>query len=319
MDFRLYLVGLLIVAVLTYALRRTAAGIEKTLTVTPRRILVCCGWAGRGPPPAVGRLMAKASYKSRLSFAICCKETHPAHAAQPLQPLRFVVRNEFAGPSVAHQLCMTLSQNEELVLTIDPNADAVYGWDTQLERALSDLPPQSVLTHALTPSFVSTFPRLTRIGARGVHTTSAPRRAHDAAVRVLMLDEAFTFGPRERMKSLAVHAPSRVTSATAASWQLHCAGWKFYAPARAVFVLDGAPVRAETAWHVDSGVTSDAAAGFRTFADLADDGTPGPRAQLGIVDAHDEAECRDKHDSMDRVRAILGRAHEWPAVARVQM
>ena len=310
MDFLSYIVSLLVVAVLTYAARKWYG--RDSLPSSPStqtRIFVCVAWPGSGSPPCVSNLLSKAAWRSRICFGVCARE------AVPRPNVRFVTQTSFAGASLSHAKCLSLSSGEPLVMTVDPRCDAEYGWDAEMERMLSSCPSKSVLTHL--PSSSVTFPCPSRVGSRGVHCTQRRLSSSHSPVRVLFHDEACSFGTRDRFSCLTIKSPSRVTSSTASSWQMHGEGYSFYAPSRPLIPLDGPPTPADETWHVDSGIRGNGAASFRSFAGLSEDGSPGMRASIGVADPHDEEECAAKHGSKDKVREMLGKAHSWPRVVRI--
>ena len=204
------------------------------------------------------------------------------------------------------------------MLTVDAFCDALYGWDTELERALACCPTHSILTFQPHLTSTPTFPCVRAEGTKGLHVRHDPLCAPpNAPVRTLLLTGACSFGPRERFAHVTIVAPSVTTSDTAASWQLHSAGWQFFTPPRQCIhaIPSTTPALQQSVlktWRVPSGVDTSQAQPFRAWAGL---GTV--RAQLGVVNANDTGECVAKHGSRQRVRALIGAAHTWPRVSSV--
>ena len=305
---------MIVIVVVTLVARHWRAAAPVAALGHAERILVCVGWPGEGAPVAVGNLLAKAARRERLAFAVAARAPG-VHAGMP--NVRFAPQADFAGASLAVARCLTLSDGEPLVLTVESTCDALSGWDVDLERALATCPPRSVLTYQPSSTTNTGFPCVERIGARGIHTRAAPRRAQGEVLRVLCLTEACSFGPRARFDAVSVRAPSRTASDTAASWQMHAAGWSFYAPPRAVLTREAAAPIASTAWHVDA-LSGPAASAYLRWLGIGDNGTPNPRARLGLVDSRDPAECVAKYGSVAHVRGLLGHASAWPTVHAVR-
>lgn len=312
MQLRTYVVTVIVVAVVCWVAQRWRLQ-PRHAPLVAERIFVCLAWSGVGAPPAVRNLLAKAVRRERLVFGVCARDVGEGHAS-PF--VKFITQRQYAGAALGVEQCLRLAADEPLVLTVGSYHDALYAWDIDLERALATCPPQSVLTYLPNATANTGFPCVRKLDRRGMHVQHAARRTQGDTLRVLCHTEACSFGPRRRFASITTRAPSSATSNTAASWQLHTAGWTFWAPPRASIVSDGAKREARASWRVDSGIASAAAAAYRRWAGLGV-AAPSSRAQLGIVNAHDEDECASKHGSRARVHALMGSAHAWPAVQSV--
>ena len=120
MDFLSYIVSLLVVAVLTYAARKWYG--RDSLPSSPStqtRIFVCVAWPGSGSPPCVSNLLSKAAWRSRICFGVCARE------AVPRPNVRFVTQTSFAGASLSHAKCLSLSSGEAEVAAAPGLAIAV--------------------------------------------------------------------------------------------------------------------------------------------------------------------------------------------------
>ena len=314
------------VAVLAYVASALYSPVPLQLVPMRSRILICTGWGGDGAPPVVGNLLATASCKDRVFVRTCCKNA----SIHPTPNVAFVTQRQFAGLSLAVEQCLLLggaSDDDCLVLTISPTCDALYGWDTELERLLESCPHKSIITHFPRTTKDGHFACVQRVGSRGIHCSYSPiqdapyhlaHAVHGAhgthamqPVRVLHLTEQMSFGHASRFKASYSRSPSHITSDTIQSWQLHAAGWKYYSPRQCVILAtpsasDAGHAKADISWHVDCGLSHDAAKLYRTFADLKYTGsadsmespTPGTRAAIGVVDTTDEGECCAKYGTL---------------------
>ena len=343
MNLKSYLIGILAVAVLTYVARAVySPSPPQLLSSKPLKplkpcIILCTGWGGDGAPPVVGNLLATASLRDRIFVRVCCKNA----PSRPPPNVTFVTQRQFAGLSLAVEQCLLGIENVQddcLVMTVGATCDALYGWDTELEKLLSACPHKSVITHLPTNTKSSHFPCVERVGGRGIHCSYSP--IQDASfpvrpVRVIHLTEQMSFGPLGRYRAAHARSPSHVTSDTLLSWQMHAHGWKYYTPTECVILNPASPAspasrsashsdhhtKPDISWHVECGLEGVAARAYCSFADLkhgAEGGvTAGTRARLGVVDPSDGEECAAKYGSIARVRALLGEGYGWPKVLRM--